>query len=122
MNQPFVWSERPKAEAYIFCFYWTLGVMRTMPSEVCRGTLRFGVLMWGGRGAWWRTGHRHRVWCCAAVTAACRLLFGFRRLSAGGDGDRSGLLLTPQHPWGRGVGVGLGVGSLPLQGALGPVP
>jgi len=21
-------------EAYIFCFYWTLGVMRTMPAEV----------------------------------------------------------------------------------------
>lgn len=28
------WLERPKFDAYIFCFYWTLGVMRTMPAEV----------------------------------------------------------------------------------------
>lgn len=30
------WSfaEKPMVEAYIFCFYWTLGVMRTMPAEV----------------------------------------------------------------------------------------
>lgn len=28
------WMDRPLVEAYIFCFYWTLGVMRTMPAEV----------------------------------------------------------------------------------------
>mmetsp|Transcript_119150 Transcript_119150/g.219318 ORF Transcript_119150/g.219318 Transcript_119150/m.219318 type:complete len:691 (+) Transcript_119150:1-2073(+) len=28
------WIEAPPGEQYIFCFYWTLGVMRTMPSEV----------------------------------------------------------------------------------------
>lgn len=27
-------EEKPMEEQYIFCFYWTLGVMRTMPSEV----------------------------------------------------------------------------------------
>merc|ERR1719436_2148513 len=28
------WLDRETNDAYIFCFYWTLGVMRTMPSEV----------------------------------------------------------------------------------------
>jgi len=28
------WAQLGQADAYIFCFYWTLGVMRTMPSEV----------------------------------------------------------------------------------------
>lgn len=28
------WIDRPMAEKYVFCFYWTLGVMRTMPAEV----------------------------------------------------------------------------------------
>lgn len=28
------WLDRPLPEAYVFCFYWTLGVMRTMPAEV----------------------------------------------------------------------------------------
>lgn len=28
------WIDRDISEAYLFCFYWTLGVMRTMPSEV----------------------------------------------------------------------------------------
>jgi hypothetical protein len=28
------WADRSTGEAYIFCFYWTLGVMRTMPAEV----------------------------------------------------------------------------------------
>ncbi|CAK0820405.1 unnamed protein product [Prorocentrum cordatum] len=28
------WVERPVSEQYVFCFYWILGVMRTMPSEV----------------------------------------------------------------------------------------
>eukprot|EP00927_Polykrikos_kofoidii_P065525 TRINITY_DN61266_c0_g1_i1.p1 TRINITY_DN61266_c0_g1~~TRINITY_DN61266_c0_g1_i1.p1 ORF type:complete len:767 (+),score=142.15 TRINITY_DN61266_c0_g1_i1:65-2365(+) len=28
------WLERSSSDAYIFCFYWTLGVMRTMPAEV----------------------------------------------------------------------------------------
>lgn len=30
----FRWLDRPEEEAYLFCFYWTLGVMRTMPVEV----------------------------------------------------------------------------------------
>lgn len=29
-----IWLDRSTSEAYIFCFYWTLGVMRTMPAEV----------------------------------------------------------------------------------------
>jgi len=29
-----LWVERDSFSQYIFCFYWTLGVMRTMPSEV----------------------------------------------------------------------------------------
>lgn len=33
------WLERSKTEAYVFCFYWTLGVMRTMPAEVTPVTL-----------------------------------------------------------------------------------
>jgi hypothetical protein len=34
-NQPiWTWEERSTTEAYLFCFYWTLGVMRTMPAEV----------------------------------------------------------------------------------------
>jgi len=28
------WSDQPVEDAYTFCFYWTLGVMRTMPAEV----------------------------------------------------------------------------------------
>eukprot|EP00930_Biecheleria_cincta_P028289 TRINITY_DN19730_c0_g1_i2.p1 TRINITY_DN19730_c0_g1~~TRINITY_DN19730_c0_g1_i2.p1 ORF type:complete len:807 (+),score=154.34 TRINITY_DN19730_c0_g1_i2:40-2421(+) len=28
------WLDKPISEAYVFCFYWTLGVMRTMPAEV----------------------------------------------------------------------------------------
>merc|ERR1719379_3351142 len=28
------WIDAPLREQYIFCVYWTLGVMRTMPSEV----------------------------------------------------------------------------------------
>eukprot|EP00930_Biecheleria_cincta_P003761 TRINITY_DN104680_c0_g1_i1.p1 TRINITY_DN104680_c0_g1~~TRINITY_DN104680_c0_g1_i1.p1 ORF type:complete len:800 (-),score=139.99 TRINITY_DN104680_c0_g1_i1:155-2554(-) len=28
------WVDRPMTESYVFCFYWTLGVMRTMPAEV----------------------------------------------------------------------------------------
>jgi len=28
------WLDKSNNEAYIFCFYWTLGVMRTMPAEV----------------------------------------------------------------------------------------
>ncbi|CAK0884296.1 unnamed protein product [Prorocentrum cordatum] len=28
------WVERPASEQYVFCFYWILGVMRTMPAEV----------------------------------------------------------------------------------------
>lgn len=28
------WIDRPTSESYFFCFYWTLGVMRTMPAEV----------------------------------------------------------------------------------------
>mmetsp|Transcript_126780 Transcript_126780/g.370586 ORF Transcript_126780/g.370586 Transcript_126780/m.370586 type:complete len:860 (+) Transcript_126780:105-2684(+) len=28
------WNEKENTEAYVFCFYWTLGVMRTMPAEV----------------------------------------------------------------------------------------
>ena len=30
----FRWLDRPDSESYMFCFYWTLGVMRTMPTEV----------------------------------------------------------------------------------------
>merc|ERR1719310_1373192 len=28
------WKEKPQSEQYVFCFYWILGVMRTMPAEV----------------------------------------------------------------------------------------
>ncbi|CAK0847567.1 unnamed protein product [Prorocentrum cordatum] len=28
------WVEKPASEQYVFCFYWILGVMRTMPAEV----------------------------------------------------------------------------------------
>jgi len=28
------WIHRTRGDCYIFCFYWTLGVMRTMPAEV----------------------------------------------------------------------------------------
>merc|ERR1719343_449753 len=28
------WVDRPATEQYVFCFYWILGVMRTMPAEV----------------------------------------------------------------------------------------
>jgi len=30
----FRWLDRPERQQYLFCLYWTLGVMRTMPSEV----------------------------------------------------------------------------------------
>lgn len=30
----FRWLDRSEVESYLFCFYWTLGVMRTMPVEV----------------------------------------------------------------------------------------
>jgi len=33
-QETWTWLERSGFEAYLFCFYWTLGVMRTMPSEV----------------------------------------------------------------------------------------
>mmetsp|Transcript_7404 Transcript_7404/g.16268 ORF Transcript_7404/g.16268 Transcript_7404/m.16268 type:complete len:704 (+) Transcript_7404:40-2151(+) len=33
-DDSYTWLERPRTEQYVFCFYWTLGVMRTMPSEV----------------------------------------------------------------------------------------
>eukprot|EP00747_Dinoflagellata_sp_TGD_P043248 gnl/TRDRNA2_/TRDRNA2_142581_c1_seq1.p1 gnl/TRDRNA2_/TRDRNA2_142581_c1~~gnl/TRDRNA2_/TRDRNA2_142581_c1_seq1.p1 ORF type:complete len:388 (-),score=47.53 gnl/TRDRNA2_/TRDRNA2_142581_c1_seq1:122-1285(-) len=33
-GEPWIWLEQSRADSYIFCFYWTLGVMRTMPSEV----------------------------------------------------------------------------------------
>jgi len=33
------WVDRPVAEQYVFCFYWILGVMRTMPAEVTPITL-----------------------------------------------------------------------------------
>jgi len=32
--QSWTWADQPVFNAYAFCFYWTLGVMRTMPSEV----------------------------------------------------------------------------------------
>lgn len=28
------WIDRPTSESYIFCFYWTLGVMRSQPQAV----------------------------------------------------------------------------------------
>eukprot|EP00439_Symbiodinium_sp_Y106_P039491 s1288_g4.t2 len=31
---PWTYERKPMFEQYIFCFYWTLGVMRTMPAEV----------------------------------------------------------------------------------------
>ncbi|CAE8643172.1 unnamed protein product, partial [Polarella glacialis] len=33
-TQPWRWLDKTQAECYVFCFYWTLGVMRTMPAEV----------------------------------------------------------------------------------------
>merc|ERR1719343_568182 len=33
------WVDRPATEQYVFCFYWILGVMRTMPAEVTPITL-----------------------------------------------------------------------------------
>lgn len=33
-GQQWIWLEKDLVDQYIFCFYWTLGVMRTMPSEV----------------------------------------------------------------------------------------
>jgi len=33
-SEPWSWLEKERTEAYVFCFYWTLGVMRTMPAEV----------------------------------------------------------------------------------------
>merc|ERR1719359_229785 len=32
--EQFRWIDAPLREQYIFCMYWTLGVMRTMPAEV----------------------------------------------------------------------------------------
>mmetsp|Transcript_94863 Transcript_94863/g.300977 ORF Transcript_94863/g.300977 Transcript_94863/m.300977 type:complete len:392 (-) Transcript_94863:49-1224(-) len=32
--EEWTWLEKDTTEAYVFCFYWTLGVMRTMPAEV----------------------------------------------------------------------------------------
>jgi len=34
VGEEWTWLERSRSEQYIFCFYWTLGVMRTMPAEV----------------------------------------------------------------------------------------
>ncbi|CAK9087516.1 unnamed protein product, partial [Durusdinium trenchii] len=34
LEEPWAWWNKPMFEQYIFCFYWTLGVMRTMPAEV----------------------------------------------------------------------------------------
>lgn len=31
---PWTWADRSRIEQYVFCVYWTLGVMRTMPAEV----------------------------------------------------------------------------------------
>lgn len=33
-NTKWTWQERRPIEQYVFCVYWTLGVMRTMPAEV----------------------------------------------------------------------------------------
>eukprot|EP00931_Biecheleriopsis_adriatica_P006914 TRINITY_DN108259_c0_g1_i1.p1 TRINITY_DN108259_c0_g1~~TRINITY_DN108259_c0_g1_i1.p1 ORF type:complete len:727 (-),score=134.62 TRINITY_DN108259_c0_g1_i1:30-1916(-) len=33
-QEPWSFSEIPYQEQYLFCFYWSLGVMRTMPAEV----------------------------------------------------------------------------------------
>lgn len=33
-SEPWRWLDRSISETYVFCFYWTLGVMRTMPAEV----------------------------------------------------------------------------------------
>jgi len=33
-DESWTWVERPASEQYVFCFYWILGVMRTMPAEV----------------------------------------------------------------------------------------
>jgi len=33
-QEEWTYAEKPLVDAYIFCFYWTLGVMRTMPAEV----------------------------------------------------------------------------------------
>jgi len=32
-GSPWRWIDRSISDVYVFCFYWTLGVMRTMPSE-----------------------------------------------------------------------------------------
>eukprot|EP00913_Durusdinium_trenchii_P003297 g3051.t1 len=34
VGDAWTFAEKPMEEQYIFCFYWTLGVMRTMPAEV----------------------------------------------------------------------------------------
>jgi len=34
IGEEWTWLERRRSEQYTFCFYWTLGVMRTMPAEV----------------------------------------------------------------------------------------
>lgn len=33
-DSTWTWLEKDATEKYVFCFYWTLGVMRTMPAEV----------------------------------------------------------------------------------------
>mmetsp|Transcript_10850 Transcript_10850/g.31376 ORF Transcript_10850/g.31376 Transcript_10850/m.31376 type:complete len:724 (+) Transcript_10850:72-2243(+) len=33
-GEEWTWLQRSRPEQYTFCFYWTLGVMRTMPAEV----------------------------------------------------------------------------------------
>jgi len=33
-GEPWRFHDKPIVECYVFCFYWTLGVMRTMPAEV----------------------------------------------------------------------------------------
>ncbi|CAK0802563.1 unnamed protein product, partial [Prorocentrum cordatum] len=38
-DESWTWVERPASEQYVFCFYWILGVMRTMPAEVTPVTL-----------------------------------------------------------------------------------
>lgn len=34
VEEEWTYAQKPFSDVYIFCFYWTLGVMRTMPSEV----------------------------------------------------------------------------------------
>ena len=34
LEAEWTYEDKSFSETYIFCFYWTLGVMRTMPAEV----------------------------------------------------------------------------------------